>query len=132
VPSATRVAQRFSLWEYYNTKILLLERRKWLLPPPKGSGFPPTTTERILFMKRNRDKAFLEKEIRFIFYDSVNEKYADIILEQKNISGISLLDEIINYVMDSQEWEAGTYSDADIRLAIGKTLTKRLGCSIQK
>ena len=22
-----------------------------LLPPPKGSGFPPTTTERILFMK---------------------------------------------------------------------------------
>lgn len=21
-----------------------------LLPPPKGSGFPPTTTERILFM----------------------------------------------------------------------------------
>jgi len=83
-------------------------------------------------MKRNRDKAFLEKEIRFIFYDSVNEKYADIILEQKNISGISLLDEIINYVMDSQEWEAGTYSDADIRLAIGKTLTKRLGCSIQK
>lgn len=85
-----------------------------------------------LFMKRSRDKAFLEKEIRFIFYDSVNEKYADIILEQKNISGISLLDEIINYVMDSQEWEAGTYSDADIRLAIGKTLTKRLGCSIQK
>jgi len=24
-----------------------------LLPPPKGSGFPPTTTERILFMNFN-------------------------------------------------------------------------------
>jgi hypothetical protein len=26
------------------------------LPPPKGSGFPPTTTERILFMKVEKKK----------------------------------------------------------------------------
>ncbi len=27
-----------------------------LLPPPKGSGFPPTTTERNLFMKKRKGK----------------------------------------------------------------------------
>jgi hypothetical protein len=46
------VLARYHLLPYKSTSKAKVNGYEFtrLLPPPKGSGFPPTTTERILFM----------------------------------------------------------------------------------
>ena len=52
------VLARYHLLPYKSTSKAKVNGYEFtrLLPPPKGSGFPPTTTERILFMKRKKEQ----------------------------------------------------------------------------
>ena len=54
---------------------------KRLLPPPKGSGFSPTTTERILFMN-----------LKDFYYDLPQELIAQDPLEDRSASRLLVLD----------------------------------------
>lgn len=59
---------------------------------------------------------------------AVSDDYAGRILEHKSESGTTLLEDIIQNVLETSAWEdEGYYNVDDIKLAIGRELSARLG-----
>ena len=51
--------------------------------------------------------------------------------DSKNAKGITVMDDVMDDIKASSAWEDnGHYNDDDVRLAIGRVMTKRLGVEL--
>ena len=74
-----------------------------------------------------RDEKYLEKEIAAVL-TAFAGKYAQPILNSKNSLGETFLQSTINNLIELTEYGCyGCYNDDDIKLAISKTISERLG-----
>lgn len=74
----------------------------------------------------------IELEIAKIMQNAVSSEYSTYILEQEdNTTGNTLMEDIVQNVMETSAWEdEGYYNEDDIRLSIGRELMTRLGVEI--
>lgn len=74
----------------------------------------------------------IEMNVYMIMMHCASSEYARCILEQEdNETEQTFMDAVIEDVMCSSAWnDEGYYNDDDIRLAIGRELTARLGVEI--
>lgn len=74
----------------------------------------------------------IELEIAKIMQNAVSSEYSTYILEQEdNATGNTLMEDIVQNVMETSAWEdEGYYNEDDIRLSIGRELMTRLGVEI--
>lgn len=75
------------------------------------------------------ERKAIEREITAIMTKSIGSDYVRPILGHRNEdTGDTLMDDIVQNVLDTSAWEdEGYYNDDDIRLAIGRELMARLG-----
>ena len=79
-----------------------------------------------------------KEELKLISYEitgimtiATSDEYARYILEHEDENGTSLMEDIIQNVLETSAWEdEGYYNEYDIRLAIGRELMSRLGIEI--
>ena len=70
-------------------------------------------------------------EITGIMTIATSDEYARYILEHEDENGTSLMEDVIQNVLETSAWEdEGYYNEYDIRLAIGRELMVRLGIEI--
>ena len=70
----------------------------------------------------------IEYEVTEIMRSAISSEYARYILEHKNEYGNTLMEDIIQNVLETSAWENEVYyNEDDIRLAIGRELMSRLG-----
>ena len=73
----------------------------------------------------------VEAEIRVILAESVTYEYAEHILSSEFEDGQSVMDEIIQNIMETSAWEdTGFYSEDDARLAIGRTIMMKMNINV--
>ena len=73
----------------------------------------------------------IEREVVEIMRSATSDEYARYILEHENENGISLMEDIIQNVLETSAWEdEACYNEYDIRLAIGRELMARLGIDV--
>ena len=74
----------------------------------------------------------IEYEVTNLLRNAVTDEYARYILEQEDdTTGNTLMEDIIQNVMETSAWEdEGYYNEDDIRLGIGRELMTRLGIEI--
>ena len=74
----------------------------------------------------------IKYEIMEIMRGAVSSEYVRYILEHEDEkTGSSFMEDVINDVICTSAWEdEGYYNDDDIRLAIGRIFTNRLGIEI--
>lgn len=79
-----------------------------------------------------KQRAQIELEIAKIMQNAVSSEYSTYILEQEdNTTGNTLMEDIVQNVMETSAWEdEGYYNEDDIRLSIGRELMTRLGVEI--
>ena len=83
--------------------------------------------------KMNKEqRTQIELEIAKIMQNAVSSEYSTYILEQEdNTTGNTLMEDIVQNVMETSAWEdEGYYNEDDIRLSIGRELMTRLGVEI--
>lgn len=70
----------------------------------------------------------IELEIAKIMQNAVSSEYSAYILEQEdNTTGNTLMEDIVQNVMETSAWEdEGYYNEDDIRLSIGRELIQRI------
>ena len=79
-----------------------------------------------------------KEELKLISYEitrittmATSDEYARYILEHEDENGTSLMEDIIQNVLETSAWEdEGYYNEYDIRLAIGRELMARLGIDV--
>ena len=77
------------------------------------------------------EKIQLENRITRIMQVAVSDDYAGRILEHTNESGTTLMEDIVQNVLETSAYEDEEYyNDDDIRLAIGRELSDRLGIEV--
>lgn len=70
----------------------------------------------------------LVADIELLLQYAVSHDYAQVILNHKGEENQTILDRIIQNVLDCSAWEeSGYYSESDIRFAIGRVLMERIG-----
>ena len=71
----------------------------------------------------------IEYEVTKIMESATSSEYAKYILEQEDgVTENTLLEDIIQNVLETSAWEdEGYYNEDDIRLAIGRELMARMG-----
>ena len=71
----------------------------------------------------------IELEVTEIMRSATSSEYARYILEQEDeVTENTLMEDIIQNVLDTSAWEdEGYYNEDDIRLAVGRELIARLG-----
>lgn len=74
----------------------------------------------------------IEYEVTEIMRSATSSEYARYILEQEDeVTENTLMEDIIQNVLDTSAWEdEGYYNEDDIRLAIGRELMTRLGIEV--
>ena len=74
----------------------------------------------------------IEYEVTEIMRSATSSEYARYILEQEDeATENTLMEDIIQNVLDTSAWEdEGYYNEDDIRLAIGRELMARLGIEV--
>ena len=74
----------------------------------------------------------IEYEVTEIMRSATSSEYARYILEQEDeVTENTLMEDIIQNVLDTSAWEdEGYYNEDDIRLAIGRELMARLGIEV--
>ena len=74
----------------------------------------------------------IEYEVTEIMRNATSSEYARYILEQEDeVTENTLMEDIIQNVLDTSAWEdEGYYNEDDIRLAIGRELMARLGIEV--
>ena len=74
----------------------------------------------------------IEREVTKIMRSATSSEYARYILEQEDkVTENTLMEDIIQNVLDTSAWEdEGYYNEDDIRLAIGRELMARLGIEV--
>ena len=79
-----------------------------------------------------KQKTQIELEIAKIMQNAVSSEYSTYILEQEdNTTGNTLMEDIVQNVMETSAWEdEGYYNEDDIRLSIGRELMTRLSVEI--
>ena len=79
-----------------------------------------------------KEIAQIKYEIMEIMRGAISSEYARYILEhEEKKTGSSFMEDVINDVICTSAWEdEGYYNDDDIRLAIGRIFTNRLGIEI--
>lgn len=76
-------------------------------------------------------RKYIEIEITSILGYAVSKDYAQNILTTENDDGNTIMDDIIQNVMETSAWDdEGFYSADDIRFAIGRILTNRMGIPV--
>ena len=77
-------------------------------------------------------KTQIELEIAKMMQNAVSDEYSAYILKQKDdTTGNTLMEDIVQNVMETSAWEdEGYYNEDDIRLSIGRELMTRLGVEI--
>lgn len=77
----------------------------------------------------SEERKQIELEVTSIMRSAVSSEYARYILEDGSDDiGVTLMDEIVQDVMESSAWDdEGYYNEYDIRFAIGRCLMCRLG-----
>ncbi|MEE0991523.1 MAG: hypothetical protein UH542_00895 [Bacteroidales bacterium] len=83
--------------------------------------------------KMNKEqRTQIELEIAKIMQNAVSSEYSTYILEQENdTTGNTLMEDIVQNVMETSAWEdEGYYNEDDIRLSIGRELMTRLSVEI--
>lgn len=76
----------------------------------------------------DKEKKFIENEIRIILSHAISNEYVNFILEHtEEENGNTFAEDVIDDVMCSSAWDdEGYYNDDDIRLSIGRVLIDRL------
>ena len=78
-----------------------------------------------------KEQKLLEITIVEIMKTAISDDYVGDILEHKNELGVTLMEDIVQNVLETSAWEdEGYYNDDDIRLAIGRELSARLGIEV--
>jgi hypothetical protein len=74
----------------------------------------------------------IEWLVSWVMTKSISNDYVRHILEHTNEeTGKTLMDEVIDNVMETSAWEdEGHYNEDDVRLAIGRVLVERLEIEI--
>lgn len=73
----------------------------------------------------------VEAEIRVILAESVTNEYVDHIVSCEFEDGQSVMDEIIQNIIETSEWEdTGFYSENDARLSIGRVLMRKMNINV--
>lgn len=74
----------------------------------------------------------IEYEVTEIMRSATSSEYARYILEQEDeVTENTLMEDIIQNVLDTSAWEdEGYYNEDDIRLAIGRELMAKLGIDV--
>ena len=77
-------------------------------------------------------KTQIELEIAKMMQNAVSDEYSAYILKQKDdTTGNTLMEDIVQNVMETSAWEdEGYYNEDDIRLSIGRELMTRLSVEI--
>lgn len=79
----------------------------------------------------NNERKRIEYEVTEIMESAVSREYARHILELEDVTGNTVMDDIIKNVLETSAWEEeGYYSYDDIRFAIGRILMARLGVKV--
>lgn len=83
------------------------------------------------------ERQIIETEVRMLLQNSVSSEYVRYILEDREKDeeygyvGNTFMEDVIEDVMTSSAWDdEGYYNEDDIRLAIGRTVTARLGIEV--
>ena len=72
----------------------------------------------------NATRKILETEIQIIMSNAMDEHNAKSILESKSATGRTVMDAIVDDVMECSAWDnEGFYNSSDIRFAIGRVLS---------
>ena len=79
----------------------------------------------------SQERKQIEREVTEIMRSATSDEYASYILEHEDENGTSLMEDIIQNVLETSAWEdEGYYNEFDIRLAIGRELLSRLGMEV--
>ena len=79
----------------------------------------------------SQERKQIEHEVTEVMRNSASDEYARYILEHEDENGTSLMEDIIQNVLETSAWEdEGYYNEYDIRLAIGRELMSRLGIEV--
>lgn len=67
-------------------------------------------------------------DIELLLQHAVSHDYAQVILNHKGEADETILDAIMQDVLDCSAWEeSGYYNESDVRFAIGRVLMERIG-----
>lgn len=84
--------------------------------------------EQTMITMNEEEKMLLKIRITRIMQGGISDDYVNNILEHKNESGTTLMEDIVQNVLETSAYEdEGYYNNDDIKLAIGRELSARLG-----
>lgn len=79
----------------------------------------------------NEMRKYVEMEIMLILAESVSETYARYILAEEYKDGQTIMDAIIQNIMETSAWEEnGCYSEDDARFSIGRILMDKMNINV--
>lgn len=77
------------------------------------------------------DRMYMQATILYILSQSMDDDTAIRIADTTDRHGVTLMDAVIKDITESSEWEAtGEYNDDDVRLAVGRVMSTRLGLQV--